>query len=74
MFLNFAQTDPKTIKNCHAKLITTRSVSDTQKSGRPSKFRDPGVVQVVQEMFSCSPQKSIRQAARESGLFLSLCT
>ena len=53
-----AQIDPKTIKNCHAKLMTTGSVSDTQRSGRPSKFRDPEVVQVVQEMFSRSPQKS----------------
>ena len=38
-----AQLDPKTIKNCHAKLMTTGSVSDTQRSGRPSKFRDPEV-------------------------------
>ena len=63
-----AQINPRTIKNCHAKLMTTGSVSDTQRSGRPSKFKDPEVVQVVQEMFSGRPQKSIRQAARESGL------
>ena len=63
-----AQIDPKTIKNCHAKLMTTGSVSDIQRSGRPSKFRDSEVVQVVQEILSHSPQKSIRQAARESGL------
>ena len=63
-----AQINPRTIKNCHAKLMTTGSVSDTQRSGRPSKFKDPEVVQVVQEMFSGSPQKSIRKAARESGL------
>ena len=63
-----AQIDPKTIKNCHVKLMSTRSVTDTQRSNRPSKFRDPEVVQVVQEMFICSPQKSTRQAARKSGL------
>ena len=50
------------------KLMTTGSVSDTQRSGRPSKFKKPEVVQFVQEMFSRSPKKSIRQAARESGL------
>ena len=35
-----AQIDPKTIKNCHAKLMTTGSVSDTQRSDRPSKFSE----------------------------------
>ena len=48
--------------------MTTGSISDAQRNGRPSKFRDPQVVQGVQEMFSHSPQKSIRQAARKSGL------
>ena len=52
--------------------MPTGSASDTQRSVYSSKFRDPEVVQVVQEMFSCSPQKLIQQAARESGL--SLCT
>ena len=61
-----AQIDPKTIKNCHEKLTATESVTDTQRSGRPSKFRDPEVVQVVPKMFTRSPQKSIQQAARES--------
>ena len=61
-----AQVDPKTIKNCHEKLITTWSVADTRRGGRPSKSRDPGVVQVVQEMFTCSQEKSTRQAAKES--------
>jgi hypothetical protein len=37
-----AQIDPKTIKNCHKKLMTTGSVADTQRSGRPSKSRDCG--------------------------------
>ena len=62
-----AQIDLKTIKNCHEKLTTTGFVTEAQRSGRPSKFRDPEVLQVVQEMFTRSPQKSIRQAARESG-------
>ena len=63
-----AQIDPTTTKNSHVKLMTTGSLTDTQRSGRPSKFRDPEVVQVVQKMFTRSPQKLIRQAARESGL------
>ena len=43
-------------------------MADTQRSGRPFKSTDPELVQVVQEMFTCSPKKSIRPAARESGL------
>ena len=39
-----------------------------KEKGRPSNSRDPEVVQVVQEMFTCSPKKSIRQAGRESGI------
>ena len=68
-----AQIDSKTIENCHAKLMTTESVSDTQRNGSPSKFREPELVQFVQEMFSRSPKKSIRQAARESD-FPFVCT
>ncbi len=64
------QVDAKTIRNCHEKLITTGSVADTRRSGRPSTSRDPTVVQAVQEMFTRSPKKSIRQATRESGLNL----
>ncbi|XP_076028935.1 uncharacterized protein LOC143017855 [Oratosquilla oratoria] len=63
-----AQVDAKTIKNCHAKLIATGSVADTRRRGRPSISRDPEVVQAVQEMFTRSPKKSLRQVARESGL------
>ncbi len=63
-----AQVDAKTIKNCYAKLMATGSVTDTQRSGHPSNSSDPEVVQVVQEMFTHSPKKSVRQAARESGL------
>ena len=37
-------------------------------SGRPSKASDQEVKRRVQEMFTQSPKKSIRQAARESGL------
>ena len=63
-----AQVDAKTIKNCHEKKITTGSVADTRRRDRPSNSRDPEVVQVAQEMFTCSPKKSIRQAGRESWL------
>ena len=62
----YAEIDPKTIKNCHKKLMTTGSVAITHRSGRPSTSRDPEVVQVVQEMFTRSPQKSICLAKRES--------
>ena len=65
-----SQVDAKTIKNCHAKLIATGYVADTQRRGRPSNSRDPEVVQVVQEMLTSSPKKSIRKAGRERGLFI----
>ena len=48
--------------------MATGSVTDTRRSDRPSNSSDPKVVQVVQEMFTHSPKKSIRQAARESRL------
>ena len=51
------QIDPKTIKNCHTKLMTIRSMTDAQRSGCPFKFRDPEVVQIVQKMFTRTPQK-----------------
>ena len=60
-----AQVDAKTIKNCHAKFMATGSVTDTRRSGRPPNSSDPEIVQVVQEMFTHSSKKSIRQAARE---------
>lgn len=63
-----AQVDAKTIKNCHAKLMATGSVADTRRSGRPSKSSNQETVQAVQKMFTNNPKKSIRQAARESGL------
>lgn len=63
-----ATLDPKTIKNCHAKLMNTGSVVDIRRSGRPSTSRSDENVQRVQEMFTRSPQKSTRHAARESGL------
>lgn len=63
-----AQVDPKTIKNCHAKLMTTGSVVDVRRSGRPSTSTTQETVHAVQAMFQRSPGKSTRQAARESGL------
>ena len=63
-----AQVDAKTIKNCHAKLMTIGAITDTRRSGRPSSSSGPELVQVVQEMFTHSPKKSIQQAARESRL------
>ena len=64
----FGNAWPKTIKNCHEKLITPGSVADTRRSGGPPTSRDLEVVQVVQEMFARCPKKSIRKAARESKL------
>lgn len=60
--------DPKTIKNCHSKLMTTGSVKDAPRSGRRSKSKDENDVQLLCEMFDKSPNKSTREAARESGL------
>ena len=48
--------------------MTTGSVADAERSGRPSTACAPDTVQAVQEMFARSPGKSTRQAARESGL------
>lgn len=63
-----AVLDPKTIKNCHSKLITTGSVADSKRTGRPSTSRSEENIQIVREMFTRSPEKTTRQAARESGL------
>ncbi|CAG5039469.1 unnamed protein product [Parnassius apollo] len=64
-----AVLDPKTIKNCHSKLMKTGSVADSKKN-RPS-FNIPRSeedIKIVREMFIKSPYKSTCQAARESGL------
>ena len=58
----------ETIKNCHSKLLTTGSVTDARRSGRPSTSRSEENVALVRDMFTRSPRKSTRQAARESGL------
>src|SRR5215475_11863898 len=58
----------KTIKNCHSKLLTTGSVKDALRSGRPSTSRSEENVALVRGMFTRSPRKLTRQAARESGL------
>ena len=60
--------DSKTIKTCHSKLMTTGSVKDAPRSGRPSKSEAENDVELLREMFDKSPHKSTRQAARESGL------
>ena len=58
----------ETIKNCHSKLLTTGSVTDAQRSGRPSTPRSKENVALVPDMINRSSRKSTRQAARESGL------
>jgi hypothetical protein len=63
-----AQVSPKPFKNCHSKLMTTGSVADARRCGRPSTIKAPETVQAVQEIFTLSPRKSTRQAARESQL------
>lgn len=63
-----ASLRPETIKNCHTKLMTTGSVKDMKRSGRPCTSRSEENVVAVQEMFTRSPKKSTRQAVRESGL------
>ncbi|CAG5020036.1 unnamed protein product [Parnassius apollo] len=63
-----AVLDPKTIKNCHSKLMKTGSVADSKRTGRPSTSRSKENIKIVREMFTKSPYKSTCQAARESGL------
>jgi len=58
----------ETIKNCHSKLLTTGSVTDARRSGRPSTSRSEENVALVRGMSTRSPRKSTRQAASESGL------
>jgi len=58
----------ETIKNCHSKLLTTGSVTDARRSGRPSTPRSEENLALVPDMITRSPRKSTRQAARESGL------
>ena len=58
----------ETIKNCHSKLLTTGSVTDARRSGRPSTPRSEENMALVRDMFTRSPPKSTRQAVRESGL------
>ena len=58
----------ETIKNCHSKLLTTGSVTDARRSGRPSTSHSEENMTLVQDMFTRSPCKSTPQAARESGL------
>ncbi len=68
---------PDTIKNCHRKLMTTGSVCDAERSGRSPTSRSPVIVDFVQEMFTRSPETSIRKASLESGfdtLHNSLCS
>ena len=44
--------DPKTIKTCHSKLMTTGSVKDAPRSGRPSKSEAENDVELLREMFN----------------------
>jgi hypothetical protein len=45
----------ETIKNCHSKLLTTVSVTDAWKSGRPSTFRSEENVVLVQCLLTSYP-------------------
>ena len=58
----------ETIKNCHSKLLTTGSVTDARRYGRPSTSRSEEDVALVRDIFTRNSLKSTRQAARESGL------
>jgi len=42
---------PETVRNCHAKLMTTESVNDKQRRGHPSTSQSPAKVAKVKEMF-----------------------
>ena len=56
----------ETIKGCAAKLMTTGSVNDKRRSGRPFTSPSAEKVERVQEMFMRSLQKSTHPAARKS--------
>jgi hypothetical protein len=58
----------ETIKNFYSKLLTTGSVTDARRSGRPSTSQSVENDALVRDMFTHSRRKSTRQAARESGL------
>jgi len=57
----------KTIKNCHSKLLTTGSVTDTRRSDHPSTSRSEENMALVRDMFTPSLRKSTCQAACKSG-------
>ncbi|CAG0901828.1 unnamed protein product [Darwinula stevensoni] len=61
-----ASLDLKTIRNCHTKLMTTGSVADVMRNGRPSTSRSQDV-ETVRQTIECSPKKSLRQATKETG-------
>ena len=42
---------PKSIKTCHSRLMTTGSVKDAPRSGRPSKSEAENDVELLREMF-----------------------
>ena len=47
----------ETIKNCHSKLLTTGSVTDARRSGRPSTSRSEENVALVRDMLIRSPRE-----------------
>jgi len=55
-------------KHCHSKLLTTGSVTEARRNGRPSTSRSEENVALVRDMFTRRTRKSARQAARERGL------
>ena len=57
---------PETIRGCGAKLMTTGSVNDKRRSGRPFTSPSAEKVEIVLEMYVGSLQKSTHQAARDS--------
>ena len=57
--------DSRTIKTCHSKLMTTGSVKDAPRSGRPSKSKAENDVELLRKMFDESPHKSTHRAARK---------
>jgi hypothetical protein len=55
----------ETIKNCHSKLLTTGSVKDAMRSGRPSTSLSEENVASVMDMFTHSLHKSTHLLIKE---------
>ena len=69
----YATIGQETIKNCHSKLLTTGSVTDARKSGRPSASRSEENVTLVRDMLTRSPRKFNKLGCQRNGIIEAHC-